>query len=160
MFLFEKALVTFLLPPGAFVTLLLVLGLWDLRKPRQNRSYGYFVAAGLMWLVLTRPFGNAAVAGLEYAFLPPAEVKADVIIALGGGVNDGAPGEPGDALKWPSLERAAAAARLYRRYKLPIIVSGGPLFAGAADGPAMKSWLEGAGVPAEKVHGRARQEHL
>lgn len=145
-------LVPFLLPPGLFVTLALGLGLWNIKKSRAKRSYGYFFAAVFMWLALARPVGDMAIARLEYAFLPPAGVKADVIVMLGGGVNEGAPGGVlGPSLNGASLERAAEVARLYRRCKLPIIISGGAVFSGPAESPLIKQYLVSLGGPADKI---------
>ncbi|MBU2573404.1 MAG: YdcF family protein [Elusimicrobia bacterium] len=152
MFLLKKIIVPFLLPPGFFVTLALGLGLWNIKKSRIKCSYGYFFAAVFMWLALARPAGDMALARLEYAFLPPADVKADVIVVLGGGINEGAPGGAvGPSLEGASLERAAEAARLYKRYRLPIIVSGGAAFSGPAESPIVKKYLVSAGVPADKI---------
>lgn len=145
-------LAPFLLPPGIFVTLVLGFGLWNVKKARIKQACGWFLAGALMWLALTRPVGDIALSGLEYAYLPPAEVKGDVIVVLSGGMTEGVPaGAAGPALSGASLERAAEAARLYRRYKLPVIVSGGAVFSRLAESAVIKEYLVSLGLPPEKI---------
>lgn len=152
MFFLKKMLSAFLVPPGLFVTLVLLLGLWLAKRSRVKESLAAFAVGLLVWGALTRAAGEAALRGLEYAYLPPAEVSADVIIVLGGGVTHGAPaGAAGPSLHGAGLERAAEAARLYARYKLPVIVSGGAVFGEPAESPVMKDYLASLGVPRDKV---------
>lgn len=153
MFILKKAATPFLLVPGVFVTLALGLGLWNIKKRRFAGASGYLFMAFFMWLALAGSVGNMALARLEYAFLPPAELKADVILVLGGGIRTDTPSGAfaGPALTAPSLERAAEAARLYLRYKLPIIVSGGAVFSDVPESAAIKKYLTGLGVPSDKI---------
>lgn len=151
MFIFKKLLVPFLLPPGIFVTLALVAGLRHAKQKRAKAACGWFLSASLIWLALTKPAGDMALAGLENAYRPPADVKADVIVVLCGGSVEGPAGVVGPSLSGASLERAAEAARLYRRYKLPVIISGGAVFSSPAESPVIKKYLAGLGLPPEKM---------
>lgn len=151
MFLLKKILVPFLLPPGIFVTAALLAALWNIRAKRFRRVCCWLLAAAVVWAALTKPVGDKLLSGLEYAYTPPADVKADVIVVLCGGSVEGPAGAVGPSLSGASLERAAEAARLHRRYKLPIVISGGAVFASPAESPVIKKYMASLGVPADKI---------
>jgi len=177
MFLLKKLLTPFLLPPGIFSALAFCLAVLSLRKDRertlrsgplgksagQARHFGPFgKSAGqaalwaglalLIWASSIKPVGDIVLKRLEYAYLPPAELKADAIVLLSGGIQEGAP-EPFGMLELTgvTLERTIAAARIYRKYRLPVIITGGELFAGRSEAGAMKEYLASLGVPLEKI---------
>ena len=107
----------------------------------------------LLWVASLGPVGRAALAGLEYAYLPPAaEVKADAIVVLSAGILEGAP-EPfgGAALSGVSLERAVEAVRVYGKYKLPLIVTGGAVFSRGSEAGAIKRYMVSLGVPENRI---------
>ncbi|OGS07392.1 MAG: hypothetical protein A2270_00275 [Elusimicrobia bacterium RIFOXYA12_FULL_51_18] len=151
MFIIKKILTPFLLPPGIFAVLAFCLAALQFRRNRkQAPAWAGF--ALLLWAAATAPVGNMALSGLEYAFLPPAEVKADAIVVLSAGIREGVPepsGEP--ALSGISLERAVEAVRLYRRYKLPLIITGGTVFSKGPEAPVIKKYIVSLGVPERDV---------
>ncbi|MFA6435475.1 MAG: YdcF family protein [Elusimicrobiales bacterium] len=151
MFVFKKLLTPFLLPPGIFSVLAFCLAaLWSGKGRKQSLPWAGFAA--LIWAASIAPSGDLALSRLEYAYLPPAELKADAVVLLSGGILEGAPepfGMPG--LSPLSLERASAAAGIYRRYKLPIIVTGGAAVSGGSEAAAIKKYLVDTGVPQEKI---------
>jgi uncharacterized SAM-binding protein YcdF (DUF218 family) len=151
MFLLKKILTPFLLPPGVFVALAFCMAAARIKKNRkQAMCWAGF--AMLMWAAATRPAAYMALAGLEYAYLPPAEVRADAVVVLSGGIREGAPETfGGAALSGPSLERASEAARVYRRYKLPLVVTGGSAFSKEPEAAAIKKYLVSLGVPAGRI---------
>lgn len=145
MFLFKKLLTPFLLPPGLFSALAFCLAALRFRKDRkQALTWAGF--ALLIWAASIKPVGELALARLEYAYLPPSELKADVIVLLSGGIQEGTP-----ELSGVSLERAVAAAGLHRRYKLPVLVTGGKAFSSDSEAGAIKKYLMSLGVPRDKV---------
>ena len=164
MFLLKKLLTPFLLPPGIFSTFAFCLAALSLRKGREraarsgpagkNAGHAALWAglALLIWALSIKPVGDLLLKRLEYSYLPPAELKADAIVLLSGGIQEGAP-EPFGMLELTgvSLERTLAAARIYRKYKLPVIVTGGSLFAARSEAGAMKEYLVSLGVPREKI---------
>ncbi|MEI7530263.1 MAG: YdcF family protein, partial [Elusimicrobiota bacterium] len=91
MFIIKKILTPFLIPPGIFVVLALCLAARQFRKNRKQAA-AWAVFALLMWAAASGPPGNMALAGLEYSYLPPAEVKADAIVILSAGIEEGGPG--------------------------------------------------------------------
>ena len=151
MFIIKKILTPFLIPPGIFVALALCLAARQFGKNRKQAA-AWAVFALLMWAAAAGPPGNMALAGLEYSYLPPAEVKADAIVILSAGIEEGGPGSLGvPTLSPASLERASEAVRIYRRYKLPLIITGGPFFSMGPEAPVIKEYLVSLGVPSKDI---------
>ena len=151
MFLFKKLLTPFLLPPGLFSVLAFCLAALRFRKDRKQ-SLIWAGFALLIWAVSINSVGNIALSRLEYAYLPPAELKADAVVLLNGGIQEGVPelfGIP--ELPDASLKRTLAAAAIYQRYKLPVIVTGGTAFSSVSEAGVIKKYLISLGVPQEKV---------
>lgn len=153
MFVFKKVITAFILPPGIFVVLLLATAVWFLTKRQVKAMGANLVLAGLIWLASTAPVANEMFRGLESDLELPHNPGGDVIILLGGGVYDGVPdmsgrGTPSDS----AMHRVVTAARLYRRLSVPVIVSGGKVFAHTdAEALVLKRFLEDLGVPSEKI---------
>ena len=140
MFLLKKLLAAWLLPPIG----LLLLGLLAVifLKGRSVR----FAAGGIMGLALLLSLPIVAdpmCRSLEGQPISPAELKhAQAIVILGGGVHYGAPEYGGDTLSESSLERVRFGAKLSRESGLPLLVSGGRVYGGQAEGELMKQVLE------------------
>ncbi len=148
----RRVLASFLLPPGIFVTLLAASALWHLFKRRRLAAAVHLAAGALMWLLSVPPGADFLLRGLEpYADIP--SLRGDVIVLLGGGVEDGAPdfsgtGAPSDEM-WV---RIGTAARLQKRLRVPVIVSGGKVFPGkGAEAPIVARILRDLGVPAGRI---------
>ena len=151
MFIIKKILTPFLIPPGIFVALALCAAAWQFRKSRKQAA-AWAVFALMMWTAAAGPLGNMVLAGLEYSYLPPAEVKADVVVVLSAGIEEGGPGSLGAPTLSPaSLERASEAVRIYRRYKLPLIITGGTVFSRGPEAPVIKEYLVSLGVPPKDI---------
>ena len=151
MFVIKKILTPFLVPPGIFVVLALCLAARQFRKNRRQAA-AWAGFALLMWAAATAPLGNRVLAGLEYSYLPPAEVKADAVVVLSAGIEEGGAGSLGvPTLSAVSLERASEAARIYRRYKLPLVITGGTVFSTGPEAPVIKEYLVSLGVPAKDI---------
>lgn len=118
-------------PPGLQI-LLVLLGLWALR--RQRRAWGRsLIGLGLvsLWLMATPQGAAWLLQGLERypAIAEPARLRAEgwqAIVVIGGGQYDAAP-EYGrhDVPNYWTASRLRYAAHLYRQTGLPIAVSGG-----------------------------------
>ena len=155
MFLLKKLVTPFLLPPGLYVTMLLLCGAWMIR--RKNRLGGAMAifAAIVIWALSTNVVNDALIRGLEADLRIPADPKGDVIVLLGGGVRKGSPDMNG-AVGIPSeemLARTVTALRLHRKTGLPIIISGGDVFAsgGPTEAEVVKRYLVELGMHADKV---------
>ncbi len=121
MFFFKKAVEHFLVPPGIFVLILMVSGLFFLRKSLRMGLLNIGVGL-LIWLLSIGPVTNRLMNGLQAGLKVPSNPKGDVIILLGGGASGNVPTDD-------TFARIAASATLYRQLHVPIIVSGGSVYA-------------------------------
>lgn len=139
----------FLLPPLNLL-LLSLAGLLLLRKrPRAARILlsGSFI---LLWLFSTPFLAEAMLHTLEGT--PPGlnggrfngdSPPADVIVVLSGGTYFSAPEYAGDTVSTSSLQRLRYAAKLYRDFKTPVLVTGGkPLGNSISEAQLIKRVLE------------------
>ncbi|WP_206832168.1 YdcF family protein [Alicyclobacillus fructus] len=119
------------LPPGLFALVVLVLAILLARRHR-----GFAVALAAVALAFaaacTTAVGNRLVLPLERAYAPPTHPEGDAIVVLGAGFSAATPDFADPAadsgtLYGDSGERVLAAAALYRRLDVPIVLSGGPL---------------------------------
>ena len=143
-----------ILPPGIFILLIGIIGVM-LVYSRRWRIGIFNLAVGLvLWALSTIPVANWLVQGLEADFSFPANPSGDVIILLGGGVINGVPDVDGTAApSYSSMHRIVAAVRLYQRLQLPIVVTGGRVFADndIAEAAVAKRFLEALGVPGAQI---------
>lgn len=153
MFVIKKAITPFILPPGIFITLLFILGLWALRRKNRMAAVSIFGVGLGLWLTATVPVAHMLMRPLETGLNIPAYANADVIIVLGGGSYDRALdlsgiGTPGPA----TIERMVTAARLHWRTQAPIMVSGGKVI--PTDTPVAlltERFLIDLGIPARYI---------
>lgn len=148
-----KIISAFLLPPGILLVLLGVVTWYQYHCKTSGRhilAFGVFA-----FYVMTIPLSNEyALQSLEKQYSQPVNPQGDVIIMLGGGAYDGVPdvgaiGQIGAS----SANRLLATVRLYERTKLPIILSGGKVFADtAAEAVVEKRVLMELGVPEDKLY--------
>jgi uncharacterized SAM-binding protein YcdF (DUF218 family) len=157
-----KAIVrTLVLPP----TGLLLLSLAGLALRQRLPRAGIAMAWGgvLALLILSIPVvGVFLVRGLDES--PPFDIarapQAQAIVILGGGVRHNAPDYGGDTLGGLTLERVRYGARLARLTHLPVLVTGGVVLSGEAEGRLMQAALEREfGVSARWVEDRSRNTH-
>ena len=147
MFFIKKLITPFLLPPGIFVVAAFILGVWLLKRARRA-SWACFALAGLMWFCSSAPFEDLCFSGLENAYVVPADLRADVVVVLGGGIYADSPSvSSGERLSPSSLARMSAAAEVYRKTHLPLLVSGGAPFGDDPEAAAYKLYLVESGVP-------------
>ena len=152
MFVLKKILTPFLIPPGLFIFLFMVVGIWFFCKNRRKMSYCWFFMAAILWLASIKPVGNFFMSPLEYSYIPPKSFSGDVIIVLGGGMKENVPDFSGSyALSSDGLERAFTAARINKKTDLPIILSGGAVFAKKSEAEVGKRFLTDIGIPGDKI---------
>jgi uncharacterized SAM-binding protein YcdF (DUF218 family) len=153
MFVLKKCITAFLVPPGLFIALLLVIA-WRLRSRRQHRWALTLAGIALgLWLVSTGAVGRAMMAPLEQGLSITAHPHGDVIVLLGGGINDKVPDLSGTGTPTASsLHRVVMAARLQKRLGIPIITSGGGVFTGhSAESLISRRFLIDLGIPPDKI---------
>jgi uncharacterized SAM-binding protein YcdF (DUF218 family) len=120
------AIVEVLIPPASLPVLAILGGLFARRRRRAGRALSILAVVGLFVLSLPDT-ARLLVWPLEQGLplVPPAGRKPGAIVILGGDVAQEADGRvTAGAL---SLERLRAGARLARKTRLPILVTGGPL---------------------------------
>lgn len=123
----------FILPPGLFLSLLL---LGFLIRLRFHRSGQVIMASSILLLLLmSLPIVVSPLLRL-YESIPALDATrlkhtdAKAIVILGGGRYANAPEYQADTVSIYSLERIRYGAWLQRRTKLPILVTGGVVYAG------------------------------
>lgn len=152
MFELKKILTALILPPGIFVLLALLSGLWMLRRRAQWGILNLGLA-GLIYFLSISPVADSLMGPLERPWQIPRKVTGDVIVVLGGGVKSGVPdfsgrGFPASA----SLSRLVTGLRIHRATNLPIILSGGKVHAGKdAEAPVARRILLDLGMAAAPI---------
>ena len=126
MYMIKRIIEAFASPPGLYVIILLVAGAIFFRSRMRKPAWFCLVMSAFIWVVSTMAFSNMVFGWLEGPYEKLPDTDGDVIILLGGGVNDSAfditgKGAPGDEM----MSRLVAAARLQKRLGVPIIMSGG-----------------------------------
>jgi uncharacterized SAM-binding protein YcdF (DUF218 family) len=149
---FAKVIAGLLLPPGLFVMLLLSLGVLLLRS---GHGLGWLtvVIAMALYTCSIPLVGRALLRPLEHSYRPPARPQADVIVMLGGGAVNGTPNISGlGNLSGAGAQRLLTTALLYHQTKLPIIVSGGRVFADDGnEAQIARQELMALDVPAKQI---------
>ncbi len=156
LFILSKTLGVFLVPPGLFVLLLLLSLLLFLIKKRKLGLILLSLSLFFIYFVSTEPGKDLILSPLENAYSHPdlSEVKCQYIVVLGGGEIPHSPAENGKASVRPAVaKRLYEAVKLYRKTRLPILVSGGKVFRENVEGEAkaMARFLKTIGIPDEKI---------
>lgn len=125
-----KFIYSWLLPPGLFIVLLLLLAI---RLWKRNRKPSILVIgiALLLYLFSIQPVSQLLLGELETVYAQPelTSVKGDVIVVLGGGATQSTPDLDGQGnLSGSAANRMLTAVRLHRLTGLPILFSGGQVF--------------------------------
>ena len=151
MFLAKKILEAFVLPPGIMVPALAALAAWLWKRERKG-ALACAALAALVWAGTSGVFSEALIRPLELSYSAPAKPQGDVIVMLCGGFkNGGDTFSASERLESGTLERAAAAYKLYRETGLPIVISGGAPFSSEPESEAVAAWLKELGVPEDKL---------
>lgn len=135
MFAAKKIISAFIVIPGLFITILLIAGLVCAR--RKNPAWKPLLAVALLlYLFSVGPVANTLIGAVEMHALYNGKERADVIVLLGGGIHDGVPDLTGSNIPGAdAMYRVVEAARLYKLYCLPVIVSGGAVGCDAPEAP-------------------------
>jgi len=155
MYIFKQLFTVFILPPGIFILVLLTGGALLVVIKRRWTGSALVVLGLVMWGASVSPVTDLLLAGLLRDVPVGKELpRGDVIILLGGGVDDrllDLSGKPG-VLPEAMVDRLVTAARLATRLQVPIIVSGGRSPDGQVDeATAVRRYLVDLGVPAQAI---------
>jgi uncharacterized SAM-binding protein YcdF (DUF218 family) len=147
MFIFKKIVEAFVLPPGCLVVALIGLAFY-LRKRTRAGAVACAALAALTWIGSTNIFSDALIRPLEYAYETPVKPEGDVIVLLCGGARSlPAVFSPAENLSSSTLQRVIAAAQLYKKTRLPVIITGGAPFSARPEADAAAAYLAELGVP-------------
>lgn len=125
---------SFLLPPGVFFVCLWALAIYLWRKDKKTATRkaaaAVFLATTMFYLLSTPYVSNMLMSRLENIYDQPAHPQGDVIIMLGGGATQDTPnlGEQGNLCAIPAA-RLLTAVELYNQLHVPVLVSGGQVYA-------------------------------
>lgn len=150
-----KFIAAFLLPPGLFVLLGVILSTYLWRKRQHFGRFAFSLSAVLTLLLyfsstllgaklLGQPLEN------RYSQQPYA---AQVIVVLGGGSVGSVPdGTERGGLMSAGAARLLTAARLAKQHSLPVLISGGQVFSdGASEALVAERILLQLGLPQEQI---------
>jgi uncharacterized SAM-binding protein YcdF (DUF218 family) len=153
LFYVKKLATPFIVPPGIFILLLFFVGGWLLVKKSRKTGLVLMLIGMSMWISALGPVSGLLFKGLESGFKMTTEIQGDVIIVLGGGLDDRAPDLTGIGIPSPvMLERIVAATRLQKRLHVPVIVSGGGYsHQKISEAEVTERYLVDLGVPPEKI---------
>ncbi|MBN1382395.1 MAG: YdcF family protein [Deltaproteobacteria bacterium] len=158
MFVVKKILTPFLIPPGLFVLILLISGLWFFAKKSYKAGILNILIGIVLWFISISPMTDFMMRPLEAGFTIPHNPPGDVIIVLGGGINDLVPDLSGTGFPGTdSLGRLVTAARLQKNIMKPVIISSGQVFPNkSAEAPIARRILVDLGVPSYKIFMEAK----
>jgi uncharacterized SAM-binding protein YcdF (DUF218 family) len=146
MFMLKKVMTPFLFPPGIFIVILLIWGIWLLSRKQGRAGIVAILIGCCIWSLCIGPVSDALLSGLESGFSIPAHPEGDVIVLLGGGVYDNVPDMTGEgAPSEDEMARMVTAIRLQKRLRVPVIIAGG------GEALIVKRFLEDLDVPANKI---------
>ena len=120
---------SFVLPPGIFFVCFWLLAFYLWRRREVRAAAALFCVTGIFYLMSTQLVSAMLMGSLESAYEQPPAPEGDVIVMLGGGATADTPnmGELGNICASPA-SRLLAAAELYNRLHVPVLVSGGQVY--------------------------------
>lgn len=166
MFPLAKTFGGFLLPPGLFVLLFLLLAALALRARRRGLLALAVLSAALTWALSTYATARLLVFPLESAALSSrtgdgtGQTPPGAIVVLGGGFLLHSPEAGGGSVLLPeSMQRAIKGAQLQRETGLPLLFSGGSPGLGqdgGSEAEAARSFWLSLGLPESKLLSETR----
>ena len=137
MFFAKKIISYFILPPGIYIVLFLLIYLLSKRK---TVKYISLLSALSLYLISIEPFKDLLLLPLENMYKRPKILKGDIIVVLGGGAyNTG-------YLKEDSTKRLITGFILHKKTGLPLLLSGGSALNNLPESSIMKQFLIELGV--------------
>ena len=144
---------SFILPPGIFFLGFIVLAIFLWRRKEQAIASAFVGLTFVFYLLSTSLVAEPLLSSLESVYEPPTDPKGDVIIMLGGGATKDTPDLDGEGgLSGSPANRLLTTVRLYNRLHVPIIVSGGQVYADSGrEAVIAKRMLLSLGVPENDI---------
>ncbi|MDT3427401.1 uncharacterized SAM-binding protein YcdF (DUF218 family) [Paenibacillus forsythiae] len=148
-----KFIYSFVLPPGIFIVLLALLAIGLLWKKRRGPAVALFAVTLLLYLASVPLISEPLMRSLESRYTQPEQVQGDCLVVLGGGATAGTPDIDGEgSLGGAAANRLLTAVRLHRLTGLPVLFSGGQVFADSGnEGNVARRQLIGLGVDEQSI---------
>ncbi len=151
MFELKKIISSFITVPGIFILFLIITGTYGIRKKNFILKFNLLVGIILYCLSISFVSGNLMNL-IEKENIYNGKPAADAVILLGGGVVEGVPDITGtSAPSSDMMVRIVDAARLHKKYRLPIIVSGGTVSGQVSEAAVAKRFLVDLGVQEKDI---------
>ncbi len=143
MFFLKKLISYFILPPGIFVVLLLVIGVLS----KRNKAVRFLALSGalVLYLISTEPVKDLLYIPLERIYPVPDRVEGNAIVVLGGGVYGTG------HLKGSSFKRLITGYKLHKDTGLPLILAGGSATGTVPEAVVMLRVLKELGADEKKI---------
>lgn len=153
MFILKKVISPFFLPPGCFIILIIISGLYIAFRKKNKSGFFVIFIGFFLWGVSLPIINDLAMMPLVSGLEIPKNPKGDVIILLGGGIDENADDITGKGVPHRDLMgRILTAARLWKQINIPIIVSGGKVFnMHLSEAQVVKRFLHDLGIPENMV---------
>lgn len=150
-----KFCASWVLPPGLFIILLIILTVY-LTKISTRASVFVGIGTLIFYLLCTGLVAERLMGHLEKAYSPPERIEetgADVIILLGGGaIRDVKDVDGVGVLCASPASRLLTAVRLQKILNIPILLSGGQVYSDSGSEALISSRvLKSLNVPEEKI---------
>ncbi len=149
MIYFLKFASAFVMPPGIFILFCCWLSYKLYRRRETGISAALLAASLVLYALSIPPTSSALLRNLESAYPMPENPAGDVIVVLGGGATQDTPDLGGKGgLTDASSNRLLMAARLYHRLRIPVLITGGRVYADSgAEALIARRILMDLGVP-------------
>ena len=151
MFVLKKIIGSLVTIPGIIIIFLVISGIYGFKKKIKILQLNFF-AGIIIYLLSISPVSNFLAGTIEENYFYDGRESVDAIILLGGGVIEGVADFSGESIPSPDmLFRIVDAARLYSKYKHPIIVSGGSAGCEKKESKIAGRFLTDIGVPEKQI---------
>jgi len=143
MFFLKKFITSLILPPGILIVIFLLISM--LEKKRKFIRFLALFSALFVYLISIEPVKDMLLFPLEKSYSVSEKLNADAIVILGGGVYSSG------SFTEDTSNRLITGYMVYKKTKLPVIVSGGALEGKISDAGAMAEMLKELGVEHSKI---------
>jgi uncharacterized SAM-binding protein YcdF (DUF218 family) len=120
-----KIFYLFLIPPGTYILVLLLVTSYLIWKKKRNLSILFSLLTCLFYLSTCTFVGYSLINQIEDQNVFPVQIAGDSIIVLGEGISPGPTVDGQGELSGDLALNVIAALKLYNRLHVPIIISGG-----------------------------------
>lgn len=153
MFFLKKLVTHGVLFPGNIILLLVAICFLLNKRKQKLPALLIIFTALVLYLFSISAVSDSLISNVENASSGYSQYSScDVIVLLGGGVVEGVPDLSGIGVPGPDMNgRIISAVRLFKKFNLPIIVTGGAPDGEIAEAVVVKRFLMDLGVSEQKI---------